>query len=90
VGRHCRIEIGNAPAPVCTESGVIAMPCGVAWTATTRVTSVLKPRKQRLTFTVPVQNLPIGSRISKVEVTPNGLLLAATADNVKFNELPKA
>jgi hypothetical protein len=46
--------------------------------------------QQKLTFTVPVKNLPIGSRISKVEVTPNGLLLAATADNVAFNDLPKA
>jgi hypothetical protein len=46
--------------------------------------------QQRLTFTVPVRNLPIGSRISRIEVTANGLLVAATADNVKFNDLPKA
>jgi hypothetical protein len=43
---------------------------------------------QRLSFLVPVRNLPIGSRISQVDVTPTGLRVAATANNVRFSQLP--
>jgi hypothetical protein len=45
--------------------------------------------QQRYTFTVPVRDLPLGSRISKVEVTPSGLRIAATADDVRLSEVPK-
>ena len=45
--------------------------------------------RDRFTFTVPVRDLPLGSRISKVEVTPDGLRIAATADDVKLDEVPK-
>lgn len=45
--------------------------------------------QQRFTFTVPVKNLPLGSRISRVEVTPDGLRIAATADDVRLNEVPR-
>jgi hypothetical protein len=45
--------------------------------------------QQRFTFTVPVKDLPLGSRISKVEVTSDGLRIAATADNVRLNEVPR-
>lgn len=45
--------------------------------------------RDRFTFTVPVRDLPLGSRISKVEVTPDGLRIAATADDVKLAEVPK-
>ena len=41
-----------------------------------------------LTFVIPVRNLPIGSRISQVEVTPTGLRVGATANNVRFADLP--
>lgn len=44
--------------------------------------------QQRLTYTVPVKDLPIGSRISDITVTPDGLRVAATAQNVDFNDLP--
>ncbi len=43
-----------------------------------------------LTFIIPVRNLPIGSRISQVEVTPTGLRVGATANNIRFSELPAA
>ena len=43
-----------------------------------------------LSFVVPVQNLPVGSRISDIKVTPDGLLVAATTNDVKFSQLPKA
>jgi hypothetical protein len=46
--------------------------------------------QQTLTFVVPVSNLPIGSRISQIEVTPTGVRVAATANNVHFSELPAA
>jgi hypothetical protein len=46
--------------------------------------------RDRFTFTVPVRDLPLGSRISKVEVTPDGLRIAATADDVKLNDVPNA
>lgn len=46
--------------------------------------------QQRLAFTVPVRDLPVGSRISRVEVTPGGLRVAATATNVNLNNLPQS
>jgi hypothetical protein len=45
--------------------------------------------QQRFTFTVPVRDLPLGSRISEVEVTPGGLRIAATADDVRLSEVPR-
>lgn len=44
--------------------------------------------QDRLTYIVPVSNLPIGSRISDIQVTPGGLRVAATAQNVDLNNLP--
>lgn len=44
--------------------------------------------QRRLTFVVPVQNLPLGSRISQVQPTADGLKVAATADHVHFSRLP--
>src|SRR5918992_3598697 len=44
--------------------------------------------RQQFTFTVPVRDLPLGSRISDVEVTPGGLRIAATADDVRLSEVP--
>jgi hypothetical protein len=45
--------------------------------------------QDRFTFTVPVKDLPLGSRITGVDVTPDGLRIAATADNVKLNDVPR-
>jgi hypothetical protein len=81
-------------ADVTMVVSVKATPQGIAITPQSVQTGVgsipISVLQQRLTFTMPVRNLPIGSRISKVEVTPDGLRVAATADNVKFNDLPKA
>jgi hypothetical protein len=81
-------------ADVTTVVSVKATPQGIALTPQSVQTGAgsipISVLQQRLTFTVPVSNLPIGSRISKIEVTPTGLRVAATADNVKFNDLPKA
>lgn len=44
--------------------------------------------QDRLTYTVPVRDLPVGSRISDIQVTPGGLRIAATAQNVDLNNLP--
>lgn len=46
--------------------------------------------QRRTSFTVPVKALPVGSRVSKVEVTPEGLRVAATATNVHLNNLPQS
>lgn len=46
--------------------------------------------QRQLTWTVPLRNLPVGSRISKIEVAPQGLRIAATAQNIQLNNLPKA
>jgi len=43
--------------------------------------------QQRLAWTVPVRDLPVGSRISQVQVTPSGLRVGATAENVNLGNL---
>ncbi|MEU5876551.1 DUF2993 domain-containing protein [Spirillospora sp. NPDC047279] len=45
---------------------------------------------QLVSWTVPVANLPVGSRISRIEPTPEGLRVSATAQNVRLNDLPTA
>lgn len=43
--------------------------------------------RQQLTWTVPLADLPVGSRISEIEPTADGLRVAATAENVTLNDL---
>ncbi|MBX6769998.1 MAG: DUF2993 domain-containing protein [Actinomadura rubrobrunea] len=43
--------------------------------------------RQQLTWTVPVTELPVGSRISQIEPTESGLRVAATAEHVRLNDL---
>lgn len=45
---------------------------------------------QLVSWTVPVANLPVGSRISEIQPTPDGLRVAATANNLRLNDLPNA
>ncbi|MFG2006557.1 DUF2993 domain-containing protein [Spirillospora sp. NPDC048911] len=45
---------------------------------------------QLVSWTVPVANLPVGSRISDIQPTPDGLRVAATASDVRLNDLPNA
>jgi hypothetical protein len=66
--------IGVAPQSVRTGSGP---------------TVPLALLRDRFTFNVPVRDLPLGSRISKVEVTPDGLRIAATANDVKLDKVPR-
>jgi hypothetical protein len=46
--------------------------------------------QRQLTWNVPVTDLPIGSRISDIRPTPQGLRIAATADNVQLSKLQQA
>lgn len=43
--------------------------------------------KRAFTFTVPVRGLPLGTRITDVEVRPEGLRVSATAHDVKLSSL---
>lgn len=43
--------------------------------------------RQAFSFTMPVRGLPLGTRISAVEVTPEGLRVSTTGQNVKLSEL---
>ncbi|GAA2615438.1 DUF2993 domain-containing protein [Actinomadura fulvescens] len=45
---------------------------------------------QLVSWTVPVANLPVGSRISEIQPTPDGLRVSATANDVRLNDLPNA
>ncbi|MGH3238988.1 MAG: LmeA family phospholipid-binding protein [Spirillospora sp.] len=45
--------------------------------------------RSQLTWTVPVADLPVGSRISVIEPTQEGLRVAATAENVRLNDLQR-
>lgn len=70
-----------------TPDGIAVTPHSVrSATGPTIPTTILQAK---LTFVIPVRNLPIGSRISEVAVTPGGLRVAATANNVKFGSLPR-
>jgi hypothetical protein len=55
------------------ESGGLNIPVGVV--------------KRAFTFTVPVRGLPLGTRISDVQVLPEGLRVSATAHDVKLSSL---
>jgi DUF2993 family protein len=47
--------------------------------------------RQRFAFTVPVRNLlPMGARVSKLEVTPDGLRIGASVDDVELENLSKS
>lgn len=67
-----------------SSRGVAVTPQSVRAGGATVPMSLLR---DRFTFTVPVRDLPLGSRISKVEVTPDGLLIAATADDVHLDQV---
>ncbi|GAA2086317.1 LmeA family phospholipid-binding protein [Actinomadura alba] len=47
--------------------------------------------RERYTFVIPSRNLlPMGARLSDIEVTPQGLRVAATVDDVKLENLSKS
>ncbi|MEV0402876.1 DUF2993 domain-containing protein [Actinoallomurus sp. NPDC050550] len=43
--------------------------------------------RQAFSFTMPVKGLPLGTRISDVQVKPEGLRVSTTAQNVKLSSL---
>ncbi|MBC6457966.1 DUF2993 domain-containing protein [Actinomadura sp. HBU206391] len=47
--------------------------------------------QQQYTFVIPTRSLlPMGARVSDIGVTPQGLRIAATADNVRLENLAKS
>lgn len=68
-----------------TAKGIAISPVSVGSNGAAQIPLALVRRQ--LTWVVPVSDLPVGSRISKIEPTPDGLRVAATAENVRLNDL---
>lgn len=68
-----------------TAKGIAITPVSVGSNGAAQIPLALV--KRQLTWVVPVADLPVGSRISKIEPTPEGLRVAATAENVRLNDL---
>jgi hypothetical protein len=64
---------GVRVVPQKVDSGAVGVPVGFV--------------KHAFTFTVPVRGLPLGTRITDVEVLPEGLRVSATAHDVKLSSL---
>jgi hypothetical protein len=72
-----------------TSKGISVTPESISGNSGPQVPpSVLR---QRFAFTVPVRNLlPMGARVSDLEVTPGGLRIAASADDVDLRKLAES
>jgi hypothetical protein len=71
-----------------TPQGIAVTPQSVS-SGSTRIP--LATLRERYTFVIPTRNLlPMGARLSDLEVTPQGLRIAATADDVKLENLSKS
>ncbi|MFA1537754.1 LmeA family phospholipid-binding protein [Actinomadura monticuli] len=68
-----------------TAKGIAVTPVSVGSDGARQIPLALV--KQQLTWVVPVTDLPVGSRISQIQPTPDGLRVAATAENVRLNDL---
>lgn len=68
-----------------TAKGIAISPVSVGSDGAAQIPLALV--KKQLTWVVPVADLPVGSRISQIEPTPDGLRVAATAENVHLNDL---
>ncbi|TDD83300.1 DUF2993 domain-containing protein [Actinomadura rubrisoli] len=68
-----------------TARGIAVTPLSVGSKGGAQVPMALVRRQ--LTWLVPVADLPVGSRISKIEPTADGLRVSATAQNVRLNDL---
>lgn len=64
---------GIRVVPVEVDAGGATIPSGLA--------------QQTFSFVVPIRDLPLGTRISAVEITDDGLRVTTTADNVKLSNL---
>lgn len=71
-----------------TKKGIAITPVSVGSNGASQIPLALVQRQ--LTWTVPVTNLPVGSRISGIQPTAEGLRVSATADNVHLNNLRDA
>jgi uncharacterized protein with GYD domain len=70
-----------------TSKGIAITPQSIATGGTQVPLAVLQ---QRYTFTVPTRNLlPLGARVTDIQVLPDGLRIAATADDLKLENLSK-
>lgn len=68
-----------------TAKGIAISPVSVGSDGAVQIPLVAV--KRQLTWVVPVSDLPVGSRISEIRPTPDGLRVAATAQNVRLNDL---
>ncbi|QKW33588.1 DUF2993 domain-containing protein [Actinomadura sp. NAK00032] len=68
-----------------TAKGIAITPVSVGSDGAAQIPLALV--KRSLTWVVPVADLPVGSRISQIQPTPDGLRVAATAENVHLNDL---
>ncbi|URM96365.1 DUF2993 domain-containing protein [Actinomadura madurae] len=68
-----------------TAKGIAITPVSVGSNGAAQIPLALV--KRQLTWTVPVADLPVGSRISEITPTADGLRVAATAENVRLNDL---
>ncbi|WP_026404425.1 DUF2993 domain-containing protein [Actinomadura rifamycini] len=68
-----------------TDQGIAVTPVSVAPDGGPQIPLALV--KRQLTWSVPVTDLPVGSRISRIEPTADGLRVSATARNVQLSDL---
>ena len=72
-----------------TSKGIVVTPQSISGNSGPQVPVSLL--RQRFAFTVPVQNLlPMRARITDVGITPDGLRIAASADDVDMDKLSKS
>ncbi|MFC9436008.1 DUF2993 domain-containing protein [Nocardia sp. NPDC057030] len=71
-------------APV--ENGIEVTPVSVQ-SAIGGPTIPLAMLRQTLTFTVPLQRLPLGARLTSIQPGPDGLHVTAVAHDVRFSDL---
>ncbi|WP_067813739.1 LmeA family phospholipid-binding protein [Nocardia inohanensis] len=89
-------EVEGIPVPVPatvvvtvnpTADGIEVVPVSVQ-SAMGGPTISLAWLRQSLTFTVPLQKLPLGARLTAIEPEADGLRVTAVAQDVRFSDLP--
>jgi hypothetical protein len=85
-----RLSYAGLSAPVQATVSVKASGSGIALTPRDvrsgggRIPVPAALVRERLGFTIPLRSLPMGARITGIEVAPQGLRMTATAENVKL------
>ncbi|WP_306363190.1 DUF2993 domain-containing protein [Nocardia sp. CC227C] len=72
-----------------TEDGIEVTPVSVQ-PAAGGPTIPLALLRNSLAFTVPLQRLPLGARLTAIEPTTAGLRATAVAHDIRFSDLPRA